>query len=66
MKTKPNCGKYYYKTKKNIFNNPVCIEECSFKKPIKIGSENCSRCEHYYVGGFDGITKGWIICGMLT
>ena len=59
--------KYYYKTKKNVFDNTVCVELCKIKSPIKIGSENCTRCDNYFTGGSDKIaSKGWIKCGKLN
>lgn len=55
--------KYYYQTEKGRFDGVICTEDCSVKEGIKIGSENCSKCEHFF-NGSAGIfkQKGWIQC----
>jgi hypothetical protein len=60
--------KYYYKTKRNKFDNSVCVEECKIKSPIKIGSENCTtKCDNFFTSGSDKMaSKGWIKCAKLN
>jgi len=57
--------KYYYKTQRNRFNNPICVEQCPLFEKIKIGSENCDKCGNSIKSGFDNLTKGWIMCNKL-
>lgn len=54
--------KYYY----NVIDL-FCVEPCPIKPEIMIGSENCSRCEHFWKGGtYPHYKKGFIECEKLN
>lgn len=54
--------KYEYKMKGHN-----CIEPCPIYPDIKIGSENCSRCENFIYGHATFLKrKGFIVCKILN